>query len=144
MLAHPGYVIIDQMKTAVGKSLGSMFGGGAMTSIRITQLANKYLNYDMINLHTELPQFPDGRISLLYAVLSQQPAAESNKELLALVTSLVQMGLDTHDLVDNGNADSNKGLLGMRTQQLKVLAGDYFSSRFYHLLSQAGQIDTIR
>ena len=31
-----------------------------------------------------------------------------------------------------------------RSRQLKVLAGDYFSSRFYHLLAQAGQIDMIK
>jgi heptaprenyl diphosphate synthase len=124
--------------------LAALSEAEAMTSIRITQMANKYLDYDMINLHTELPEFPDGRISLLYVVLSLQPAAESNKELLALVTSLVQMGLDTHDLVDNKAVNAKTGMLGMRAQQLKVLAGDYFSSRFYHLLSQAGQIDTVR
>ncbi|BBI33194.1 heptaprenyl diphosphate synthase component 1 [Cohnella abietis] len=115
-----------------------------MTRLRINQMANKYLNHDMISLHTELPEFPDGRISLLYTVLSHQPGAASQKELLSLVTSLVQMGLDTHDLVDNKPSSAKSGLLGMRAQQLKVLAGDYFSSRFYHLLSQAGQIDMIR
>ena len=31
-----------------------------------------------------------------------------------------------------------------RSRQLKVLAGDYFSSRFYHLLAQAGQIEMIK
>ncbi|WP_373229726.1 heptaprenyl diphosphate synthase component 1 [Cohnella sp.] len=115
-----------------------------MTRIRITQLASKYLNHDMISLHTELPEFPEGRISLLYTVLSHQPNAASQKELLTLVTSLVQMGLDTHDLVDNETGNEKSGMIAMRAQQLKVLAGDYFSSRFYNLLSQAGQIDTIR
>lgn len=115
-----------------------------MTRVRMNQLASKYLNHDMISLHTELPDFPEGRISLLYTVLSHQPDAASQKELLALVTSLVQMGLDTHDLVDNESENEKSGMIAMRAQQLKVLAGDYFSSRFYQLLSQAGQIDTIR
>jgi heptaprenyl diphosphate synthase len=115
-----------------------------MTRVRINQMANKYMNHDMIRLHTELPEFPDGRISLLYTVLSHQSVAASQKELLTLVTSLVQMALDTHDLVDNESNPGNSGILSMRAQQLKVLAGDYFSSRFYHLLAKAGQIDMIR
>jgi len=115
-----------------------------MNRLRITQMANKYMNHEMISLHTELPEFPDGRISLLYTVLSHQPGAVPHKDLLSIVTSLVQMGLDTHDMVENETNPTQKGMLSMRAQQLKVLAGDYFSSRFYHLLSQAGQIETIR
>ncbi len=115
-----------------------------MSRSRIDQLASKYMSHDMISLHTELPDFPNGRISLLYTLLSHQPQAASHKELLSVVTSLVQMGLDTHDMVENATGAAAVGTLGMRTQQLRVLAGDYFSSRFYHLLSQAGQIETIR
>jgi len=107
-------------------------------------LAQKYMDYDMITQHTDLPEFPDGRIRLLHAVLGQQPAVAGNKELFSLVTSLVQMGLDTHDMVENETPGNKLGTIGMRAQQLKVLAGDYFSSRFYHLLSQAGHIDAIR
>ncbi|MBW5446642.1 heptaprenyl diphosphate synthase [Cohnella sp. CFH 77786] len=115
-----------------------------MTRYRVEQLAHKYMNHDMISLHTELPGFPSGRVRLLHAVLSQQPSAASHRELLALVASLVQMGLDTHDMVENGPADAKNGMPAMRSRQLKVLAGDYFSSRFYHLLSQAGQIEAVR
>ncbi|TFE29993.1 heptaprenyl diphosphate synthase component 1 [Cohnella luojiensis] len=115
-----------------------------MNKLQITQMADKYMSHEMIRLHTELPEFPDGRISLLYTVLSHQPGAASQKDLLAIVTSLVQMGLDTHDMVENSPNPAKSGMIGMRAQQLKVLAGDYFSSRFYHLLSQAGQIETIR
>jgi heptaprenyl diphosphate synthase len=115
-----------------------------MNKARINQMANKYMTHDMISLHTELPEFPEGRISLLHTVLNFQPGGTSQKDLLSVVTSLVQMGLDVHDMVDNSPNPGRNGLVGMRAQQLKVLAGDYFSSRFYHLLSQAGQIETIR
>ncbi|XID94263.1 heptaprenyl diphosphate synthase component 1 [Paenibacillaceae bacterium WGS1546] len=115
-----------------------------MSSARIHQLASKYMNHDMISKHTDLPEFPEGRISLLYTVLSHQPRAASHKDVLSVVTSLVQMGLDTHDLVENADRTAKGGTIGMRAQQLRVLAGDYFSSRFYHLLSQGGHIDMIR
>lgn len=114
-----------------------------MTNFKVEQLVHRYMQHDMISKHTELPEFPSGRIRLLHAVLSHQPGAFPDKELLSVVTSLVQVGLDTHDMVENGAA-GKQGLTGMRAQQLKVLAGDYFSSRFYYLLSQSGQIETVR
>lgn len=114
-----------------------------MTLYRVEQLAHQYMDHDMISLYTDLPEFPVGRIRLLYAVLGQQPSVSPNKELLSVVTSLVQMGLDTHELVENGETGGREDTPLMRSRQLKVLAGDYFSSRFYHLLSQAGQIEAV-
>ncbi|CAH0118744.1 hypothetical protein PAE9249_01238 [Paenibacillus sp. CECT 9249] len=113
-----------------------------MKRYRIPEIARKYVEYDLIQKHTKLPEFPDSRVRLLFAFLNKSPVSSANSELFALVTSLVQMGLDTHDLIEPANIQQAER--EMRSRQFKVLAGDYYSSRFYHLLSQAGQIDTIR
>ncbi|MDR0270306.1 heptaprenyl diphosphate synthase component 1 [Paenibacillus sp.] len=113
-----------------------------MKPYRVPQLAKKYVEYDMIQTHTELPPFPDARVQLLYIFLDQgtsRPNAHS--ELFSLVTSLVQMGIDTHETIDTQKDKLGEGF--MRSRQLKVLAGDYFSSRFYQLLSHKGQIEVV-
>ncbi|GAB6929959.1 hypothetical protein JCM10914A_39420 [Paenibacillus sp. JCM 10914] len=113
-----------------------------MRSYRVPGLAEKYMNYDMIQNHTELPGFPDARVHLLYIFLKDSGRNEAGREeLYALVTSLVQVGLDTHESIDI--AEGNQGEAVMRSRQLKVLAGDYFSSRFYQLLALQGDIDVI-
>jgi heptaprenyl diphosphate synthase len=113
-----------------------------MNSYRIPEIAKRYTDYDMIQTHTELPDFPDFRTRLLFAFLNESPLKSSSSELFALVTSLVQMGLDTHDQVSISNDVKEKK--AARSRQLKVLAGDYFSSRFYHLLAEAGQIELVK
>lgn len=112
-----------------------------MNNYRIPEMAGKYTDYDMIQLHTELPPFPDFRTRLLYALLNCGPSGKQ-AELYALVTSLVQTGLDTHDMVEPAGPGESEA--SMRRRQLRVLAGDYFSGRFYQLLSQAGQIEMVR
>ncbi|WP_135551544.1 heptaprenyl diphosphate synthase component 1 [Paenibacillus cymbidii] len=129
-----------------------------MTNFPIPEMAKPYLEYDMIQNHTELPAFPEFRARLLYACLQSSGSGEAPgdefrlpavggvrrgmDELYTLVTSLVQMGLDIHDMVPESSDRKEKR--AARSRQLKVLAGDYFSAKFYHLLAQAGQIETIR
>lgn len=113
-----------------------------MSAYRIPEIAKKYVEYDMIRNHTELPAFPDSRARLLYTLLSSGKHPAERSELYALVVWLVQLGLDTHDLVDNHSGKRPER--EMRARQILVLAGNYFSSRFYHLLSQAGQIEMVR
>ncbi|WP_336786770.1 heptaprenyl diphosphate synthase component 1 [Paenibacillus sp. MMO-177] len=112
-----------------------------MKPYRINELASKYVEYDMIKTYTELPAFPDPRLRLLHAVLSEHGTLAPQSELYSLVVSLVQLGMDTHDLIDT--EETRRSETEMRSRQLKVLAGDYFSSRFYQLLSQAGQIGMV-
>lgn len=114
-----------------------------MKPYRVPQLARKYVEYDMIQQHTEMPAFPDSRTRLLFMFLNRnvQELHASEGELYALVTSLVQMGLDTHDMIDT--LSGIRSPEEMRSRQLKVLAGDYFSSRFYQLLALAGRITAI-
>ncbi|KPV55671.1 heptaprenyl diphosphate synthase [Paenibacillus sp. A3] len=112
-----------------------------MNTYRIPEMAKKYTEHDMIQKHTDLPLFPEFRTRLLYAFLNKHSTLAGYSELYALVTSLVQLGLDTHDMVSVTN--DAKEQKSARSRQLKVLAGDYFSSRFYYLLSHSGQIDLI-
>lgn len=107
------------------------------------QQAKPYIEHDMIQKYTSLPEFPHFRTRLLYTFLhngSKQSAKQS--DLFSLVASLLQLGLDTHDDVENKDCPEDQR--HTRSKQLKILAGDYFSGRFYQLLSQADQIDLIR
>lgn len=109
---------------------------------RITELARKYVEYDMISTHTELPDFPVPRVRLLYTFLTdREDATQKSAENCALAAYLVQTGMDTHDLIDLGSGEQQE--CKMRSRQLKVLAGDYFSSVFYALLAGAGEIDMV-
>ncbi|RCW51115.1 heptaprenyl diphosphate synthase component 1 [Paenibacillus prosopidis] len=112
-----------------------------MKPYRIPEIAQKYVDYDMIQRHTELPEISDSRLRLLYAFLNHQQSLTKHSELYTLVISLVQLGMDTHDLIDTDSEPMPER--EMRSRQLKVLAGDYFSARFYQMLSQAGQIDMV-
>lgn len=105
----------------------------------ITELARKYVDYDMISTHTELPDFPVPRVRLLYTFLNhREQYPRQLTEAGPLAAFLVELGLDTHDTIDV--EDRQKEEKEMRSRQLKVLAGDYFSSVFYQLLAHSGQI----
>lgn len=112
-----------------------------MTIYRISDMTRQYAKHDMIDKHTELPPLAEPRARMLYAVLNEQGASRDQSELYTLVVSLVQLGMDTHDLIDTETAQRSER--EMRSRQLKVLAGDFFSARFYQLLANAGQIDMI-
>lgn len=113
-----------------------------MNGYHISQLAKRYVEHDMIQAHTELPAFPNARVELMFAFLNRSKPTAEHSELFALVTSLVQIGLDTHDTIELAAEQHNDR--NLRSRQLKVLAGDYFSSRFYNLLAQQAQIDAVR
>lgn len=113
-----------------------------MSGYRIPEIAKQYTDYDMILNHTKLPEIPESRTRLLFAFLEHDAGMKNSSELYTLVVSLLQMGMDTHDLVSISN--DNKEKTASRERQLKVLAGDYFSSRFYQLLSESNDAQLIR
>ncbi|MFS0722654.1 heptaprenyl diphosphate synthase component 1 [Paenibacillus sp. 1P07SE] len=114
-----------------------------MKPYRIPELANKFIAYDMIHRFTGLPAFTEARTRLLYVALTGEPTSPpQHNELYVLVVGLLQLGLDTHDWIDTQRETGSE--MEMRERQLRVLGGDYFSGRFYHLLAHAGQIQVIR
>ncbi|MDQ0188495.1 heptaprenyl diphosphate synthase component 1 [Alicyclobacillus cycloheptanicus] len=88
-----------------------------------------FLADNQIRQSTSRFHFGVGRAILQIAHV---PAAKAQVILEALL--LLQQGLSIHDEVD-GQPD--------RRRQLLVLAGDYDSSQYYHLLARAGQLSLI-
>jgi len=113
-----------------------------MNVYRVRQQASQYLDYDIIRQYTELPELPDYQIQLMLSFLHNGRSNGRRSELYTLVTSLVQVGLDAHDHVVS--RDFGGDLQQMRAKQLKVLAGDYLSGKYYELLSMAEDIDAVR
>ena len=74
-----------------------------MKPYKVPEIAKKYVEYDMIQAYTELPDFPDSRARLLFAFLVNQRIPLLHSELYSLVTSLVQIGMDTHDMIDSNS-----------------------------------------
>ena len=99
------------------------------------------MEYDLIQKYTVLPSFPYFRSHLLYCFLSRS-AYDLYDQLYPLVTSLVQLGLNIHDTID-AHLFPTEDVHRMRARQLSVLAGDYFSSHFYELLSRHERIDVV-
>lgn len=113
-----------------------------MTISHIENQVKRYTEYDVIQTHTDLPDFPEFRVRLLHAFLNEADLAAKDSELYSVVTAIVQMGLDVHDEVPEQNTEKSKP--AARSRQLKVLAGDYFSSRYYNLLAEAGEVAAVR
>lgn len=112
-----------------------------MTMKSLADMARKYTDYDMIEAHTTLPPYPENRARLLYHFFNPE-IAEPDKQLYTLAVSLAQLGMETHDLVDE--PESGETIMSARSRQLNVLAGDYFNGRFYDILSRAGRLDIVR
>jgi len=112
-----------------------------MKKYRVADAAAPFVQYDMIQQHTELPAYAEPRLQLLFGALRSSNINMERSELYNIVTALVQLGMDTHDLIDTEIGQRTEEQ--MRSRQLKILAGDYFSARFYHLLAKAGEVELI-
>ncbi|MFC6332287.1 heptaprenyl diphosphate synthase component 1 [Paenibacillus septentrionalis] len=112
-----------------------------MKKYRVADAAAPFVQYDMIQQHTELPVYAEPRLQLLFGALKSSNYSKEQSELYNVVTALVQLGMDTHDLIDTETGQRTEEQ--MRSRQLKILAGDYFSARFYQLLAKAGEIELI-
>lgn len=112
-----------------------------MKKYNVANALDPYVSYDMIHAHTALPSYSEPRVQLLHAVLSYSKGTKERNDLFSLVTALVQLGLDTHDHIDTDNGKRTEAQ--MRSRQIKVLSGDYFSARFYQLLAAAGEVEVV-
>ncbi|WP_139489654.1 heptaprenyl diphosphate synthase component 1 [Brevibacillus dissolubilis] len=90
--------------------------------------------------YVDVPAVAENRLALLYFFLRETGFTKERAKVYCVTTGLVQLGLDTHEMV---KIQYDESLVAERNRQLSVLAGDYYSSYYYHLLAEAGEIEAI-
>ncbi|MFT4413101.1 heptaprenyl diphosphate synthase component 1 [Fredinandcohnia humi] len=104
-------------------------------------LIENKIKHSYLQKFVEVPEIDEDKIILLYSIYDDLRLPGEQLENYILTTMLVHQALDTHETVPNQLYNSNDHV---RIQQLKVLAGDYFSGLYYYLLSQSDDISLIR
>ncbi|UOR12459.1 heptaprenyl diphosphate synthase component 1 [Halobacillus amylolyticus] len=88
------------------------------------------------------PIIDEDKLVILSSIMDHTTLSPVKREQYVITTMLVQIALDTHDLVTLTDEDDEKETI--RTRQLTVLAGDYYSGLYYYLLSKLDDIPMIR
>jgi|GEM_PF-1849198 len=94
-----------------------------------------------IEKHVLKPDISEVKLQLLNIFLSHAAVPRVLRKLYCVAAGLIQLGLDLHESVTNHKEFSEKGI---RNRQLTILAGDYFSSKYYYLLSKEKSVEEIR
>jgi heptaprenyl diphosphate synthase len=99
------------------------------------------ITHSFVEQYVDVPAIAENRLALLYLFLLERGMTKERARTFSMSTGLVQLGLDMHERVKNSYDNS---LAAERSRQLTVLAGDYYSSRYYQMLAEAGELEAIQ
>ena len=93
--------------------------------------------------HIEKPVVDEDKLLLLWGLFNELDISNDERNHYILSMMLVQIALDTHEKVSNTNVTQEKSDL-LKSRQLTVLAGDFYSGLYYQVLSEVGNTKMIR
>ncbi|QKY69208.1 heptaprenyl diphosphate synthase component 1 [Lentibacillus sp. CBA3610] len=106
-------------------------------------LIKEKMDHTYIEQYVQTPQLDEDKLYILTSILNNTTLSECTKKNCIVTAMLVQMALDTHDLVPNSN-DAALTNHEEKSKQLSVLAGDYYSGLYYFLLSEIEEVKLTR
>ncbi|MFC2948308.1 heptaprenyl diphosphate synthase component 1 [Virgibacillus sediminis] len=102
------------------------------------QIENK-IQHAFLDKYIPKPVIDDEKLKILVAILNNSGGSDRQKQRYVLTAMLAQTALDTHDTVPAYNMENGWSI----GNQLKVLAGDYYSGLYYLLLSEIDDFEFI-
>jgi heptaprenyl diphosphate synthase len=88
------------------------------------------VNHPYLLKYIEVPEIDQDKLLVLLSIMERLELSYNELENYAMTTMLVQIALDTHELISNETVDE-------KNRQLTVLAGDYYSGLYYKLLAES-------
>jgi heptaprenyl diphosphate synthase len=101
----------------------------------------KKMKHTYLLKYTDFPVIDDDKVLLLYMMYREKRIAKITFVDYIVTVMLVQIALDTHEKISI-HALQDEG--SRKNRQLTVLAGDYYSSLYYHILSELPDITMVR
>ncbi|WP_246942204.1 heptaprenyl diphosphate synthase component 1 [Bacillus pinisoli] len=101
---------------------------------------NQYIHHSYLIKYLEPPTIDEDKLFLLIA-MCQDMDLDDTLEAYIISTMLVQIALDIHEEV---SVEKKLQSIQQTEQQLKVLAGDYYSGLYYSLLSKVDAVTMIK
>lgn len=96
-----------------------------------------YVKHKTLQQHTGQPVVNEHQLFFMLLPFLNDEIWTDEHYKAAITTSVMSSALYAHDEIHEYDVTSE-------TQQLKVLAGDYYSGRYYEILAQSGNIPFIR
>lgn len=93
-----------------------------------------------INRYVDIPEIAIIQLQLLNLFLYNASISKNLRKSYCVASGLIQIGIDLHESITN-NKEIRK--LKIKNRQLSILAGDYFSSIYYLLLSKVNLVGGI-
>ncbi|WP_443258067.1 heptaprenyl diphosphate synthase component 1 [Virgibacillus sp. L01] len=106
-------------------------------------LIKERMHNSYLEKYLKAPVLNEDKLFILTSILDNTDLPDDKKKNYTVSTMLVQMALDTHDLVPKTN-DSEQSNTDKVTKQLSVLAGDYYSGLYYLLLAEIEDLEMVR
>lgn len=103
------------------------------------QILNK-VQHPYLHKYIESPEIDEDKLLLLISILDKADLPENIMKNYALTTMLIQIALDTHELVSNSELKEDE----KKDRQLTVLAGVYYSGLYYKILADLDEVGMIR
>ncbi|WP_338470094.1 heptaprenyl diphosphate synthase component 1 [Niallia sp. XMNu-256] len=111
--------------------------------IRIAQMKEiieRYVLHPYLRKYIQLPKIDEDKLLILISIADQLDLSPIEQDSYIIAIMLMYIALDTHDYVSNSLKDDNS----MKTRQLTILAGDYYSGLYYKFLAKVENIAIIK
>ncbi|WP_102274747.1 heptaprenyl diphosphate synthase component 1 [Cytobacillus massiliigabonensis] len=106
----------------------------------VKEQINEKIKHPYLLKHIETPIIDEDKLLLLLSLLNKGTIPELIAKKYCITIMLIQIALDTHELVSNHKLDSEE----LKSRQLTVLAGVYYSGLYYKILAGIDDIEMIR
>lgn len=107
---------------------------------QMKEIIERYVLHPYLRKYIISPKIDEDKLLILISIADQLDLSPTEKDSYIIAIMFMYIALDTHDYVSNTLDDENS----MKTRQLTILAGDYYSGLYYKFLAKVENIGMIK